>query len=92
MKREIIDYLQDIYTSILDLEEFVAGMEEEHFITDKKTVYASVKCFEVMGEAVTKIPASFRKRYPRIPWQTIAGMQNKLVHEYFGVDKSGSSG
>lgn len=64
MKREIIDYLRDIHESIQDLKEFVTGIDEAEFLSDKKTVYASVRCFEVMGEAVTKTPGSIRKKYP----------------------------
>jgi len=40
----------------------------------------------VIGEAVKKIPADIREKYPEIPWQEIAGMRDKLVHEYFRID------
>jgi uncharacterized protein with HEPN domain len=49
-------------------------------------VYAVVRCLEVIGEAVKKIPKAQKDTYPDIPWREIAGMRNKLIHEYFGVD------
>lgn len=87
MKREFIDYLNDILESVNALEEFVKGLKQSDFTQDKKTVFASIRCFEVIGEAVKKIPNSIKSKYPDIPWRTIAGMRDKLIHEYFGVDK-----
>ncbi len=88
MKREFIDYLQDILEEINALEDFVKGMEQAEFIKDRKTVHAAIRSFEVMGEAVTKIPAAVKNKHPEVPWRLIAGMRNKLIHEYFGVDKN----
>ncbi len=56
------------------------------FIKDKKTVDAVVRNLEIIGEAAGHIPESIRKRFPNIPWKAIAGMRNKLIHEYFGID------
>ena len=50
-----------------------------------KTVFAVVRVLEIVGEAVKKIPQSIRKNYPEIPWKDMAGMRDKVVHEYFGV-------
>ena len=55
--------------------------------TIKKTINAVIRCLEVIGEATKKLPASLKDRYPKVPWKQMAGMRNKLVHEYFGVDK-----
>lgn len=40
----------------------------------------------LQGEAVKQIPNQIRDRYPEIPWQSIAGMRDVLVHQYWGVD------
>ncbi|EFA73815.1 hypothetical protein CRD_00575 [Raphidiopsis brookii D9] len=47
---------------------------------------AVVKLLEVIGEAVKKIPNERRELYPDIPWKSIAGMKDMLVHEYWQVD------
>jgi uncharacterized protein with HEPN domain len=45
-----------------------------------------IRAIEVIGEAVKNIPDDVKKRYPDIPWRNIAGMRDKLIHGYFGVD------
>jgi len=86
MKRTYIDYIEDILTSIQEIEEFTKGMNFDDFVKDKKTVNAVIRSLEVMGEAVKKIPKEIRDKYPDIPWKYIAGMRDKLIHEYHGVD------
>jgi len=72
--------------SIQDVEEFITGITFEDFLKDKKTIKAVIRSLEVLGEASKKIPDEVRNRYPRIPWKRMAGMRDKLIHEYFGVD------
>ena len=85
-KREYGDYLEDISDSINAIEEFVKGMEFEDFTKDRKTIFAVVRCIEIIGEATKNIPKSIKSRYPEIPWKDMAGMRDKVIHEYFGVD------
>ena len=85
MKREYGDYIEDVINAMSKAEKFIANMTKEDFLQDEKTIFATVRALEVIGEAVKNIPASIRKRYPEIPWRDMAGMRNKLIHEYFGV-------
>lgn len=84
--REIRDYLDDILQAVTDAREFTRGMDLVEFTTDRKTVSAVVRSLEVIGEAVKKIPPELRDLRPEIPWAEAAGMRDKLIHEYFGVD------
>jgi uncharacterized protein with HEPN domain len=85
-ERDYSDYLQDILDSIVALEEFVSGMKFKDFKNDKKTLFAAIRCFEVIGEATKNISKTVRNKYPDIVWNEMAGMRDKLIHEYFGVD------
>jgi uncharacterized protein with HEPN domain len=84
--QELTDYLDDIIIAITDIEEFTLGMSYEMFSGDKKTINAVIRSLEVLGEATKHIPLSFRKKYPDIPWNKMAGMRDVLIHDYMGVD------
>ena len=56
------------------------------FFMIKKTTYAVVRGLEIIGEASKNIPKDIKENYPDIPWKEIAGMRDKIAHEYFGVD------
>ena len=85
MKREFLDYIEDIIEATGNALKFIEGMEYEDFQKDAKTVYAVVRALEIVGEAVKKIPDEVKNKYPKLPWRDIAGMRDKLIHEYFGV-------
>ena len=76
-KREFLDYVADIQD---------ASQNISQFAQDQKTIYAVVRAFEIIGEAAKKVPPSVRKRHAKVPWKQMAGMRDKLIHEYFGVN------
>jgi uncharacterized protein with HEPN domain len=86
MKEEFLDYVEDVVDAMDDAVSFVEGMKYEDLVKDRKTIYAVVRALEIIGEAVKRIPDLVRNRYPQIPWKDMAGMRDKLIHEYFGVD------
>jgi len=86
MKRDYRVYLNDILLSLYNATQFVEGISFEDFVNDRKTVSAVVRELEIVGEATKQIPSSIRKKYPEIPWSEMAGMRDKLIHFYFGVD------
>lgn len=85
MKREYGDYLEDIIVSMDKVKKFTENISYQNFIRDEKTIFAVVRALEIIGEGVKNIPEVLRNKYPEIPWKDMAGMRDKLIHEYFGV-------
>lgn len=79
-------YLSDILEAMVKIEEFVEGLNFENFNGDDKTVSAVIRKFEIIGEATKQIPEEIRRSSSQIPWKEMAGMRDRLIHFYFGVD------
>jgi uncharacterized protein with HEPN domain len=78
--------LLDMATSIHLILEFTQNMSQTEFETDRKTQSAVLYQIAILGEAVKRLSQNFRNEHPEIPWTSIAGMRDKLVHDYDGID------
>lgn len=78
-------YLGHILEAIHDIERY-ASAGRDAFMTDKMRQDALIRKLEVIGEAVKNLSDVAKQRRPGIPWRRIAGMRDRLTHDYFGVD------
>lgn len=89
MKRDPKLLLREIVAAMSAIQRFTEGMaSEEELLMDDKTASAVIRKFEIIGEAVRALPASFRDQHPEIPWSEMVAMRNRLIHGYFQVDFS----
>ena len=86
MKRDITLFIEDIFESITRIESFSKGLSKERFEKDELRQSAIVRQLEIIGEAVKNLPNSFRKKYPKVRWEGVAGFRDVLTHGYFRVD------
>jgi uncharacterized protein with HEPN domain len=85
-KRDPEVLVEDMLTAICKIERYTLGMDEELFRQDEKTTDAVVRNLEILGEAARQLPEEFVVRYPNVSWRQIAGLRNRIVHDYFGLD------
>ncbi len=79
-------YLLDILDAARLAQEFVEGMDQEAFNGDLKTQSAVIRQLEIVGEATRRLSTAFRSAHPKIPWQEMAGMRSRLIHNYNQVN------
>ena len=77
--------VRDILAAVNAIAEYTAGMTFEEFVADRRTRDAVVRNLMTMGESVRWIPDVIMSEHPALPWRTMRGVRNVVVHEYFGV-------
>ena len=85
MKDDIV-YIEHILESISKIQEYSHGFTKEQFAKNDMAVDAVIRNIEIIGEASKKVSGNLKQVYFEIPWKEMAGMRDKLIHDYMGVD------
>jgi uncharacterized protein with HEPN domain len=78
--------LSDIRESLQRITTYVAGMTYASFVADIKTQDAVIRNLEILGEATKNLTEELRAKYPAVPWHSMAGARDRLIHHYFGIN------
>lgn len=79
-------YIDHINESLRRISKYVFNHDKESFLQSQITQDAVIRQLEIIGEATKQISKEFRSKHTEIPWEDMAGMRDKLIHDYIGVD------
>lgn len=84
----LLDQLEELKAvdAIAAIEKFTQDVNFDQFAQNLEKIFAVSRAIEIIGEAVKQIPDEIRTKYPQIPWRDMAGMRDKLIHDYFNTD------
>jgi uncharacterized protein with HEPN domain len=85
-RRGFLLFLEDIMASIEKLEKYTKDLSFDQFSKNEMAVDAVIRNFEVIGEAVKKIPKEVKQKYSDVEWNEATGFRDVLIHDYFGID------
>ncbi len=87
-KRDTALLIQDVLMACERITQYVSGMTYDAFVNDFKTVDATVRNIQILGEAANQVPAAFQAANAKIEWTKIILSRHILVHQYFELDYS----
>jgi len=88
MPKEPVDYLKHIADECSYIISKSSDLSKNKFLNDETLKRAIVRSLEIIGEATKKIPSDFRTKWNSIQWKNMAGMRDRLIHDYIGVNYS----
>jgi len=89
MSKDSLEYLKHIRDESYYILSITAkGITKEDFLNDETLKRAVVRSLEIIGEATKKIPADYKLKWNNVKWKEMAGMRDRLIHDYMGVNYS----
>jgi uncharacterized protein with HEPN domain len=89
MSKEPLEYLKHIHDECIFIISVIAeDTTKEDFLNDETLKRAIVRSLEIIGEATKQIPIDFKLKWESINWKNMAGMRDRLIHDYMGVNYS----
>lgn len=79
-------FLRHVLDEITFLLEHTRSLSFDDLMEDAVLQRACARSFEIMGEAVKNLSSDFRRKHKEVDWKNVAGMRDKLIHQYFGVN------
>jgi uncharacterized protein with HEPN domain len=86
MSLSVTEYLGHIHKEASYLMRRLAGVSRAEFDADETLQRACIRSLEVIGEATKRVPDDFRREHQQVDWRGMAGMRDRLIHDYLGVD------
>lgn len=86
MPKSPLDRLRHIRDECAYLTNRTRGLKRDEFLASEDLKRAFVRSLEIVGEATKQVPQEFREQHPELPWRLMAGMRDRLIHDYGGVD------
>lgn len=80
------DFLSDIQEAMRRITAYTTGVTYETFLADTRTQDAVIRNLEVIGEATKNLSVKLRTQNPGLPWKGMAGVRDRLIHHYFGIN------
>ena len=86
MSKDPKEYIKHIYDECSYIISVTENLVFEDFLDDETLKRAVVRSLEIIGEATKKIPTDFKEKWSTIQWKNMAGMRDRLIHDYIGVN------
>lgn len=86
MPKSPLERLRHIRDECVYLTHRTSDLDKDEFLTSEDLKRAFVRSLEIIGEATKQVPQPFREEHPELPWRLMAGMRDRLIHDYGGVD------
>jgi uncharacterized protein with HEPN domain len=86
--RSPVQTIEDILDNIAAIRGFVAGLDFNAFLADRRTLYAVTRALEIISESSRRLPDDLKGRHTHIDWRGIAAAGNIYRHAYDGVDNA----